>query len=276
MKKTQKTLNPNKRPLLRFIHFHSIILAFAITTTIPSCSIQTNELAQIDNKLANLMHKIDEGTQIASQAPNYDVQPLENANDNFAHYLITIGKNTQLLSYPLKEAKQSGLTIATAPDNLVRCYSWDTQTGGTMHFFRTVVQYKCKNGTSKAIEMLTRTTEEDAGDPGWSFDSIHLLQTKSGQKVYLITGLGIYSTMYSGCIIQAYTINNNDFKPIPFFQTKKSCLKEISYSGSGNIPQIEFTDQDKTLLIPIITKDGISTKRNLIYKFNGEKFVFQP
>ena len=68
---------------------------------------------------------------------------LSTANDNFEKLLLKYtSTNAQTLYFKFKSLVDSGLIIAASEDSLFRIYSWDTETGGTMHFFRNVYQYK--------------------------------------------------------------------------------------------------------------------------------------
>lgn len=65
------------------------------------------------------------------------------ANDQFAKKLKSYcEKVPATLSYPFSMLVKEHLDISTSTDGQLRIYSWDTWSGGTMHFFENVMQYK--------------------------------------------------------------------------------------------------------------------------------------
>ena len=108
---------------------------------------------------------------------------LQKANDYFEKMLLkfTAG-NPQTLDFNFKDLIDSGLIIATSEDNLFRIYTWDTQTGGTMHRFRNIFQYKNGDKAFSKINRLKNTNEEES-DPGCSYyevnDIISVLKIKT-------------------------------------------------------------------------------------------------
>src|SRR5271154_2726517 len=76
-------------------------------------------------------------------------------------------------AYPLtinedfKRLENAGLGIVTSDDHMFRIYSWDTELGGTMHYFDNIVQYKIGKKT-KSLTLENRDTV-DSGDPGYDY-----------------------------------------------------------------------------------------------------------
>lgn len=126
-------------------------LLFVLTT------ISGQHLKKIDKKLNATFGKIDYWSSFSGY--NEKINPsdsLENANDLFEKMLLEYtSSNSQTISYSFKDLADNGLKIVTSESGLFRIYSWDTSTGGTMHYYRNVFQYK--EGTkvfSKTFERI--------------------------------------------------------------------------------------------------------------------------
>src|SRR5690349_16721905 len=67
---------------------------------------------------------------------------LVQADSLFCKTLLAFTSATpSTITFPFNELVKEGLTISTSEDGLFRIYSWDTETGGTMHFYLNVYQY---------------------------------------------------------------------------------------------------------------------------------------
>ena len=183
---------------------------------------------------------------------------------------------------PLNNAIKAGLMAFTSTDKKVRCYSWDTLTGGTMHVFYSLIAYDAGNDQFKCL-VLNPATPESEGDPGSCFEALDTIKTTDGKTVYLTQDLFIGSGMIHGRTIKAYVITNGKLTKYPFFQAGTKNLDSISFDFDeyGDATQFELSKDQKTLKIPIIKpagKDapgsGHATGKYLTYLFNGTKFVF--
>ncbi|MDB5153517.1 MAG: hypothetical protein JWR54_2268 [Mucilaginibacter sp.] len=78
---------------------------------------------------------------------------LEKANNVFAKKLkVYIQKYPATVTYPFNSLVKEHLEISSSTDGLFRIYSWDTETGGTMHFFENVMQYKSGTPINAVID----------------------------------------------------------------------------------------------------------------------------
>lgn len=210
--------------------------------------------------------------------PSGDPKALETANSELLSYMRKVCTNKALLTDSLKQAKNNGLMLAGSSDGKLRYFTWDTMTGGTMHFYDSLVAYQ--GGNQTFCKELNNVSSADEGNPGVCYTQVDSIADKSGKTVYLVRSQGIYSGRDHSLSIDSMSINGNELKPVPFFFTKTKRLSSIGYSVSSSDYDpskelIQLTDQNRTLKIPVVTTDGQATGRFLKYRFDGNKFVFQ-
>lgn len=234
------------------------------------------DASQADKQLASMLQKISALSQ--NQADDYE--KLEATNEQMLSFLKKNSISPQMMKAPLKEACGNGLTALISDDKKVRCYSWDTLTGGTMHFFYSLIAYDTGSGIKcKVFNPNDKNSEGE--DPGSCFEGIDTIKTTDGKTVYLVRELFIGSGMIHARSITAYVVANGKLTEYPFFQTTKKTLKSISF-GFGEYSdeaEIKLSSDKKTLQIPIIKKSeddtGPATGKYLKYVFDGKCFVFK-
>ncbi len=230
--------------------------------------------SEVDAKIAQLLTRLN---QTASE----DSTKTGAINNELIKYLKSVLSNPAVLSAVLPKAKDAGLTKLVSDDAKVCFYSWDSQTGGSMHFFNDFAQWKSSKGV-KWRDLNPHSGKDGDLNTGYFFHNLYSVLTADGRAVYLPTSRAIYSGPDHSDEITAYAINaaNNEenLVEIPFFKTKKKLLKTIKVPAVENEWNenglIKFKDHNKTLLIPITVKDGGATGRFLTYRFNGHYFVF--
>ncbi len=255
-----------------------IVLLLSLAIMLPCTGAQAapasgkqQSISELDNMLAKLLSKLSE------QAGAGDSDKVASTNQLFITAIKAAMSDPKLLSASLPKSKEAGLTKLSSADGKVCFYSWDTQTGGTMHFYRDFVQFK----TSKAAayrDLNPPAKEEGDLATGYFYHDLHSVVTSSSKPVYMPTYRSIFSNQDHSDGITAYSIEGDKLIEVPFFKTKTKTLKSISvpaieveWNDNG---LINFKDQNKTLLIPITVKDGGATGRFLTYRFNGQYFVF--
>jgi len=221
-----------------------------------------------------IQKKID---HIASWAASndYDIKydSLEKANKDLSNYLLSITKsNPESIrwKFNIKE-----LTIATSPDSLLRIYSWDTQTGGTMHFYKNMIQYKAGDKVG-AIDI---NNSRDATDPGAFYKVIYLLQSNN-QTYYLANYLGIGSSSDRDEGLRVFSVQNNQLVTnIKLIRTQSGLHNSIDYwYNFFSIvdwkvrPSILYDTVKKEIKIPLVDEKGTVTKRFITYKLTGKYF----
>lgn len=253
-----------------------LLLVFLLTAGFSAFG-QTNQA--FDNKLSALY---DEMENYSAYGENHDLEKLDQAKSNFADALSKAAQNASTLGYAFPKLGKK-ITIKTSADKKFRVYSWDTLTGGTMHFFDTLHQYQTANGKVYA----QFDGNEDETFSGRMVNKIFQCDTPQG-KIYIVYETAIGSTIDRADSITLYKIGASKLEPAKLFQTKMNLTDSISYaysamSGSNPkkdsiAPRVSFDNRTKTLKFPVVVEDknflsGRVTNRFIAYRFNGKYFV---
>jgi hypothetical protein len=174
---------------------------------------------------------------------------------------------------PFDSLRKERLDIATAADSLFRIYSWDMLSGGTMHFFANVFQYKVGN---KTYALLDQPLGE--GDNSPSYHKLFLL--KAGNKTYyLAVFVWVGSTKDFSRGIQVFAIENGKLNSdVKLIKTKSGLHNTLSYeydiavSDSNIDTDIHYDGLTQTIKFPLVTGNGKVTNKLITYKFNGKYF----
>jgi hypothetical protein len=227
----------------------------------------------IETDLYNSLKKINELSEIENVNKE---DALEKANDVFAKKLQKYTANyTSTLNEQFDLLRKQELNIATSDDHLLRVYSWDTQTGGTMHYFDNVVQYKTGNKTN-ALKFKDTKGE---GDPGYYYTRIYTLSA-GGKTYYLVVYKGVYSSKDVGEGIRIFNIDKGVLNTdVALIKTQSGLHSSINYSYNffsvidwKEKPTILYDNATQAIKIPLVNEKGDVTKRFITYKFTGQYF----
>ncbi|MBU2797881.1 hypothetical protein HFU75_14155 [Acidithiobacillus sp. VAN18-2] len=207
---------------------------------------------------------------------------LEKENQAFRKKLLDFVKMPSSLSSKYTELKKF-MYISTSKDGEVRAYTWDTELGGTMHFFDTVYQFMGKNG-----KIYTESEERGKNDPGGILTGIFDVNTEKG-KVYLLRSTAILGSSLDYESIRVVEIAENSLQDKKLIKTESGLTSSIGFeydffsiddSGERPIRLIKYDTATKTIKIPVVVSSqkfpyGRVTDRFISYKFNGTFFVRQ-
>jgi hypothetical protein len=207
-----------------------------------------------------------------------NIDSLERANDDFREMLLKYTSLQPLtIGFDFKGLEKEGLSIATSSDGLFRIYSWDTYTGGTMHYFDNVYQFKA-NG--KVYSKTIRESTEE-GDPGYWYSTIYSLNN-GGKTYYLGLRHAIYSTSDAYQGVKAFSIGSNSLNAdTKLIQTKTGLRNALGFefdffSVKNQLERpvrlIKYDAAAKTLSFPVVLQGGKVTSRNIVYRFTGQSF----
>lgn len=207
------------------------------------------------------------------------IDSLYRANEIFVNKFIGwLSQDTRTATLPFTQMKAAGVTIAQSKDKKVRVYSWDTWTGGTMHFYEAVIQYKTASGY-KAI-LLADPIDAEEGTPGNWFSKVDILKTAAGKTIYLLTGNGVFATREIGRNMMGVSIKGSQLEQnIQLFKTELGLTDELYVGFTIQDPEkdykatIEFNEKTKQLLVPEVSDAWLLTGKKEIYTFNGKYFV---
>lgn len=255
-----------------FIVFHLIIFSFL-------ASGQTN--AKIESELTSAIKEVQ---KYSNYGDNRDDDKLYKAGAAFEKMLLKYTKNSATLRYGFPKLGDL-IIIATSEDGRFRTYSWDEETGGTMHDYSVVYQYQ---GTDGKIYSRTdkRATAEDGGAGSFIYS---IYEVNSGiANIYVACSTFIGSTNDHYGSAGLYKIEKNRLADnIKLFKTAKGLTDSIGFEYNffsvvdrkeRPIKLIQFDKKSQTLKIPIVIADekdslGRVTNRFINYQFNGTYFV---
>ena len=249
-----------------------LFAAALVLTSLPGRS-QSSGLTEIDKHVAGLLNNI------MGAVRKYDYDGVQDFNDKLLTYLKKECGNPDLLTATLDLSKKAGMQSLVTSDKQAHFFSWDTNTGGTMHFFHSVVQYRA--GNKVCCDVLCPTVNKEAPDCGLDFNDVRTVRTSDGKTVYLVTYSAYFTTQNYCRSITAYTVASEKLLTVPMFKTPKQLLDNIDcrVSDNGEYNEASFvkiSEDGQTVSVPIISNGTKVTGRYLIYKFDGEHYVFDP
>jgi hypothetical protein len=188
-----------------------------------------------------------------------------------------ISDNPGTLNYPFKKFTDNNVCdVNTSSDGNFRIYTWDTQTGGTMHFYHEILQW---NANGKVFTKITKYEEGEAG----SFCSAIYTAQVNNKPVYLAIKDGTYSTKDAMQAVTAFRINGNLLDSVKLFKTKTERLNTIAvyYDFFSVVDRpdrplklISYNDILKQLYIPLVGDKDQVTKENLVYQLKDHYFEY--
>lgn len=202
---------------------------------------------------------------------------LSNANRLFQKTLKEYtARYPQTIQQSFASLTKEGLYIATSQDGLFRIYSWDTQEGGTMHYFANVFQYQV--GTKAQSVNLGDTASYDAGS--W-YSEIHTLTT--GDKTYYLgVKNAIHSTKDCAQGVKVFAIENGTLNhQVKLIKTGSGIRNELNFEydffsvvdrPERPVKLITYNPQAKKISIPVVYEDGKVTNKQIVYQFTGQYF----
>lgn len=249
----------------------------AVIALLVSCAtpVMASNCQAIDEQLAKSLAIASENS---SYSGNYNEENLNTENEKIATILQTLGKQKDSIRCAFPQAQKQGLDILTAPDNKLRAFSWDNNSGGTMHEFNQYVQYIDDRGNSQIQEILSD-----------QFVTSLFTTTIKDKPLYILTTTGIYSTQDSAQTLNLYQIQADKLTSPKLIKTAQGLTNTLSFTYNffsvvdrpeRPIKLFEFDNKTKTIHLPVVIADkefstGKVTNRKIAYRFNGKYFVKQ-
>lgn len=201
---------------------------------------------------------------------------LESANNGFATDLLRFGRSSEVLSYSFPRLKRK-MHVATSADGNFRIYSWDAGTGGTMHDFSSMFQFR---GTSGKVYASSAHVD------GFIHD-IFQVNSPAG-PIYLAVSTSIASGTMNSQSIKAFKIKGDIVdEHVRVIRTAEGLQNSISFGYDfGSVMDrkerpvrlFAFNETDRSFSFPVVIEDeetpqGRVTNKLITYKFDGEYFV---
>jgi hypothetical protein len=220
-----------------------------------------------------VLAKLKDIEKYGSYSGNYD----EDKND--------AGNRRDILQYSFPKLKNE-MYIATSPDGKLRIYSWDSQTGGTMHDFCNVYQFR---GESGRVHASAEQCSHDLEKQGAGAFTTEIFQTDATTgPIYIEASTFIGSTSLAAQFISALRIRGErlDLNPM-VIRTAKGLGSDITFQydffSVADHPErpvklVFYDETKKEFRFPVVIEDdetpqGRVTNKSITYRFNGQYFV---
>jgi hypothetical protein len=228
-----------------------------------------------------MVMRLDNISKYGTYAGNFDEDKIYAENEQFKAKLLSYGRRADVLRYSFPKLKEK-MQVTTSRDGNLRIYSWDEETGGTMHDHDSVFQYRGRSG--KIFSWAEKSDREDAGG---FYHEIFQLDTPAG-RVYLGVSTFIGSTSYVGQSIKVFKIEDDKLDPnVKLIRTGSGLQNTISFAfdffsvvdrPERPLKLFKFDTASRTFAFPVVIEDektpqGRVTDKLIRYRFDGKYFV---
>lgn len=250
--------------------FKYTLICFAFLFGNQWLSAQGSNLRQQEQELIEAYGKLTNARSGEFDSINY-------YSDLFTQKLQTLlSTNKNSLRYPFKALTEARIcSVKTSKDGLFRIYSWDSQLGGTMHFFNVIYQYK------KGRSVKTQSIQLEEGDPAWYCSDLFSLKTKK-TTYYLAVINGIYSSKDVSQSIKAFELTDSGVNDSILLMKTPEGLKnslDLAYDffsvydrPERPVAVIRYDPEKKTISVSTANDKGEIVPGNQFYSFNGTYF----
>ena len=230
----------------------------------------------------------------AARSARNDSLPIINARllDTLVYYkdiILSLGDSTLN-----PDTAYVPLYIARSADRKLSIVSWDTQEGGTMIDYASVAFYQAGNGVG--YRRLIDTSMGDTMNSMIHYDTV-VTVNNNGNPIYIARGFGQGSSSLKWEMLSAFAIENNVLtEPAIFPEFEEPApgavyAQQLSSTRFSHIIGIEFdlhyvkpdfvstrpiaifSDQSRSLQIPVVAEDGGNTKDYFRLQFTGGHYV---
>ena len=255
----------------------------AILTLLLICSSWLAASAQtpaaIETRLLSRLANIE---RWSSYGVTTDLKRLERENELLKNDLVNYGKRPATLAYSFPRLTKE-MHVVTSKDGRLRIYSWDMQTGGTMHDFDMVVQYR---GESGRVYTWTGGQDDKSGLGGGFFHDI--FQLAGPKPLYLAVSTFIASSTLNNQSLNLLRINGERLDPAPMLIRTATGLQNtigFEYDFSSVMDREErpvrlfkWDNRSRSFSFPVVIADdespqGRVTNKEVTYRFDGQYFV---
>lgn len=246
---------------------------------------------KVDKKIARALKQSFEtsGYNYANNSTT-DYDKTETANQSVASILTTYTQQADSMACQFTHSVKEGLLFATSDDKRFRAYTWDENTGGTMHFYSALVQYIDDDGNSHGLYEASWLNEDEESTnqvAGRLYDlaTIHAAKQTYGSPIYVLASHAIGSNIDRAITIKLFQINNDSLNNPNLIKTRTRYTDEISFSYDAsslyvnkiNRQLFEFNSSDNSFSFPVVLASdkfysGEVTKKRIVYRFDGQYF----
>ncbi|HET7152551.1 MAG TPA: hypothetical protein VFJ29_02205, partial [Candidatus Kapabacteria bacterium] len=231
-----------------------------IALAVPCVKAQVQTIKQIDARIARYLNRIiclDQCQNSDTTGVDYS-DSIQLVDDQLYVYMHKAFKaNPATLTAKFPRAEKEGLEYVTSEDGNLRFYDWDMLTGGTMHFFMDVAEYKTNTG----VEVIAKYGGETRFNGCYYHlhPGIAVIHAKN-KTVYVSSYNSIGSNQDASMGIAAYALENNTLVRVPFFRAKGKLKNGIGFGYNrfagtygedlDKEPAIHFSSDMQKLFVP--------------------------
>ncbi|MBK9481210.1 MAG: hypothetical protein IPO02_04325 [Bacteroidetes bacterium] len=241
----------------------------AIAQTIQQMEVALNQHLKRIEHFAYLSHRTDETA--------YDSLVLENIYFE-EKLLLFANNNPEILTYEFPLLRNENFNIATSSDRKFRIFSWDLQTGGTMHFYDNVFVYAHNK------KIVAYSPELPEGSPGGYYSDIY--QFRNDENAFYLAYQ--HRTLSNRDLHQEFQIYS--FEKDSLIENHKKILTKAGFTSKLGFPfnfysvvdknerpirLIKYNNALQTITLPVVTENGDVTKKKIVYQYNGHYFTKQ-
>ncbi len=211
----------------------------------------------------------------------YDDGKLAKNNADLREKLLKYGKRADILKFGFPGLKDK-MYVTTSKDGRLRIYSWDLETGGTMHDFASVFQYRGKSG-----KVYSWTEDREDESAGVFYHQIFQTDVPGG-PIYLGVSTFIGSTSLAGQTIKAFRINGEKLDTeAKVIKTTTGIKNSVGFAfdfftvvdhPERPVRLFSYNEANKSFRFPVVIEDkrtpqGRVTSKFITYRFDGKYFV---
>lgn len=202
----------------------------------------------------------------------HSIDSVYAVNKRLVQLMSDIGYEGYTLSADFKNLQAAGMEINTSDDKMVRTFCWEVVTYGTSHYYNYMITYY--QSTTRSLSFVNKE--------GTSMTDIITIQKFDGDNVYLLHEESKYDFHNRVSRYMAHTLKNGYLTLTTFFYNNNDSQSFAGYTYSlptfsskeEKLPTVKLAADKKTLIVPIINKGGTYDGNDLIYKFDGRRFVY--
>ncbi len=249
------------------LHNLTIILFLLISNSSFS---QSSKLEKKEIELIKLYNKL------YPESANNDIDSTlyysKKVEENF---IALIKNNPESINYTFRKLlAKNTCYINTSADGNFRIYSWDDGTGGTMRYFKSIIQWRNND------KIFSKVVEEEDTNGGNFCSKIYSLKIQSNITYFAISN-SIQTSKDVVQMIQAYRITGNKLTSPKVFKTKNKMLNYIDlyfdFFSVVDRPErplqlITYNTNKQSIFIPLVNYKGTVKNRALVYKLKSNGY----
>lgn len=255
------------------------MIRFVLLLLLITLPVAAQTPAAIETELLGYLKTMAES---GSYSGEYDEAKLDPATKALKQKLLRYAGRADVLNYDFPKLKEE-MFIATSKDGKFRVYSWDLQTGGTMHEYDWIIQFVGNSG--KPIAWSDNGGKYEGG--GAFYTDVFQVNSARG-PLYLLVSTSIASSSLNGQTIRAARIVGDRLELNPkVFKTGSGLTDSIGFAydfftvvdrSERPVRLFTFNENRKEFKFPVVIEDeetpqGRVTDKFITYRFNGTHFV---